>query len=117
MAKVAKDVDEYIAMAPEDTRAKLSQLRSIIRVAVPEAKEVISYKMPYYQHHGAIGGFAVYKKHIGFFGTVPAEYMEEAKDYFSGKGTLRLPLDEPLPVELIKKLVKARMKRNEDRGR
>lgn len=112
-----RDVDTYIATAPKETRAKLSELRYIIIRAAPKAVEGISYDMPYYKYHGPIAGFAAYRNHIGFFGALPDEYKEELKAYETSKGTIRFSLDKPLPSSLIRKLVKARIKRNEARGK
>ena len=108
-----KDVDTYILHAPKETRTKLSQLRQIVKSAAPEAEEVISYKMPYFKYQGALVGFAAFKDHIGFFGTLTDQERSEFRNFEVGKGTIRFPLDKPLPVASITKLVKARKKRNE----
>lgn len=111
---IAKDIDNYIAMAPKEVQAKLVQLRKIIKAVAPESSEGISYGMPYYKYHGMIAGFAAFKNHIGFFGALPEEHKQEfkLKGYETAKGTVRFPLDKPLPVALIKKLVKARVIEN-----
>ena len=114
--RTIRDVDTYIAMAPKEARPKLSQLRQIVRAAAPEADEIISYKMPYYKYHGAMVGFAAFKDHIGFFGALSPEDRIEFRDYEIGKGTIRFPLDKPLPAASITKLVKMRKKLNEARG-
>jgi uncharacterized protein YdhG (YjbR/CyaY superfamily) len=115
MKKIPKDVDAYIAAAPTETRDKLVQLRKIIKAAAPEAGEGISYKVPYYRYHGALVYFAAFKNHIGFF--VPPPIIEEhklkLKGYETAKATVRFPIGKPLPVALIKRLVKARIKKNE----
>ena len=115
MKKIPKDIDAYIAAAPKEVRAKLVQLRKIIKAAAPGALEGISYGMPYYKHHGALVYFATFKNHIGFF--VPSPVVEEHKHELTGyetaKATVRFPIGKPLPVALIKKLVKARIKKNE----
>lgn len=118
MRAPAKNVDAYIAAAPEDVRGKLTRLRKIVRAAAPEASESISYAMPYYKYHGALLGFAAFKNHIGLYGALPdAERHEfELKGYETSKGTVRFPSDKPLPVALIKKLIKARMKKNAGLG-
>ncbi|HXV38849.1 MAG TPA: DUF1801 domain-containing protein [Nitrosopumilaceae archaeon] len=114
MNKKIRDVDTYIASAPMETRTKLSQLRRIVKGIVPEATEGISYTMPFYKYHGMLVGFAVFKKHIGFF--VPTPVVEEhkhlLKGYETGKATVRLPLDKPIPVGIIKKLIRSRAKKN-----
>ena len=113
----AKDVDAFIKVSPKEAQAKLKQLRKIIRATAPKAEEKISYKMPVYKYKGKwLVGFAGYKTHIGFYGMTGrfmSKYKQELKNYRTSKGTLRFPLAKPLPAPLIKKLVKARMKENE----
>jgi uncharacterized protein YdhG (YjbR/CyaY superfamily) len=112
----AKDVDAYIASAPQEARAKLAQLRKIMKAAAPKADEYISYGMPFYEYHGARVAFAAFKQHIGLFGvsSVIAEHQQELAGYNrTAKGTVHFPLDKPLPVALIKTLVKERIKKNE----
>jgi len=113
----AKSVDEYLATVPKEARAKLAQLRKIVKAAAPDADEGISYRMPYYNYHGALVYFAAFKNHIGFFVPTPVieEHKRELRGYETAKGTVRFPIDKPLPVALIKKLVKARIKKNEAR--
>jgi len=112
-APVAKSVDAYLKSAPDAARAKLVQLRAIVKSVAPDAEEVISYGMPYYKWNGALTGFAAFKNHIGFFpGAIVKDFAKELEAYETSKGTVRLPLDKPLPVTLIKKLLKAGMARN-----
>ncbi len=113
--KKAKDVDEYIAKAPKEVRGKLKELRAIIKSAAPKAEERISYGMPYYAYKGRLAYFQLWKKHIGLYVPTPVieEHESELKDYEAAKATVRFPLDKKLPVALIKKLVKARVKKNE----
>jgi uncharacterized protein YdhG (YjbR/CyaY superfamily) len=110
----AKDVDAFIEASPKQAQAKLKQLRQIVRTTAPNAEEKISYKMPVYRHNGKwLVGFAGFKNHIGFYGmsgTFFERFKKELKDYDTSKGTIRFPLDKPLPVGLIRKLIKARMK-------
>jgi|SRR5207248_2540695 len=115
MKKFPKDVDAYIAAAPTEARGKLAQLRKIIKAAAPKADEGISYKVPYYRYHGALAYFAAFKNHIGFFVPPPIveEHKLELKGYETAKATVRFPIGKPLPGALIKKLVKARIKKNE----
>ncbi|MGH9600784.1 MAG: iron chaperone [Terriglobales bacterium] len=115
MNKAPKDVDSYIAAAPKELRAKLRELRAAIRAVAPNAEERISYGMPYYGHFGRLAYFRLSKRHIGLYVPTPVveEHKSELKDYQTARATVRFPLDEKLPVALIKKLVKARMKRNE----
>ncbi len=110
-----RSVDAYIAAAPKEVQSKLKELRAVIRKAAPTAEERISYGMPYYGYKGRLAYFAAFKKHIGFYVPTPVieEHNSELKDYETARATVRFPLDKKLPVVLIKKLVKARMKKNE----
>ncbi len=112
-SKIPKDVDEYIAAAPEPARAKLMQLRKIIKTTAPEADEVISYHMPYYKYHGHLVGFAAYKDHVSLFGAFPKQLEPELKPYKTGRGSIQFPLDKPLPKVPIEKIVKSHLKMNE----
>ena len=110
-----RNVDAYIRAAPKDARAKLVQLRRIIKATAPEAVEGISYKMPYYNYNGALIWFAAFKNHIGLFIRPPVieEHKHELERYETTKSAVHLPIDEPLPVAIIKRLVKARVAKNE----
>ena len=116
MKKALKDVDAYIAGAPKEVRGKLQELRALIRKAAPDAEERISYGMPYYGYKGRLAYFGLFKNHIGLYVPTPVieEHKSELKDYGTAKATVRFPIDKPLPVALIKKLVKARMKKNKE---
>jgi uncharacterized protein YdhG (YjbR/CyaY superfamily) len=112
----AKDVDAYIATAPPEARPMLEQLRALVRSAAPDAEERISYQMPMYKHHGWLVGFAAAKNHVGVYAlssTFLDEFAEAVQPYKAGKGTLRFPLGKPIPVALLKKLVKAKARANE----
>ena len=113
-----KDVDSYIASAPKETQGKLRKMRKAIREVVPKATEKISYGMPYYGYNGRLAYFRLAKKHIGLYIPTPtlAEHKKELKRYETAKATVRFPLDEKLPIALIKKLIKARMKKNEKKA-
>lgn len=115
MKKTPKDVDEYIAGAPKEVKSKLIELRAAIREAAPTAVERISYGMPYYDYKGRLAWFGFAKAHIGLYIRPPVieEHKSELEGYETTKSTVRLPLDKQLPIALIKKLVKARMKKNE----
>ncbi len=115
--KTAKDVDEYIAHAPKEVQGKLKELREAIKSTAPKAEEKISYGMPYYSYKGRLVYFAAFKKHISLFAVPPIveEHKSELKNYITSKSTIQFPLDEKLPITLIKKLVKARVKINEER--
>jgi uncharacterized protein YdhG (YjbR/CyaY superfamily) len=110
-----KSIDEYIAGFPNDVQVILEKIRVTIRKAAPDAEETISYQIPTFTLKGQyLVYFAAFKKHIGFY-PVPrgdAEFKEEISVYAAGKGTLRFPLDKPIPVKLISKFVKFRVKEN-----
>jgi uncharacterized protein YdhG (YjbR/CyaY superfamily) len=110
-----KDVPAYIAAAPKEVRGKLRELRAVIRKTAPAAEEKISYGIPYYGYKGRLVYFSAWKNHIGMYIPTPVvkEHAHELKGYETTSATIRFPLDRRLPVALIKKLVKARMKKNE----
>lgn len=110
----AKDIDEYIAGFAPDVQVMLEELRAAIRKAAPEAKETISYQMPAFLLYGILVYFAAYKNHIGFYptGSGIERFKEELSAYEGSKGTVRFPLDRPLPLDLITKIVKFRVKQN-----
>lgn len=112
--KRAKDVDEYIASAPKEVQSKLNQIRQAIKSAAPDAEEKISYGMPYYGYKGRLAYFAYAKNHIGLYAMpqIVETHLGELKKYQTAKATIRFPLNEELPIPLIKKLVKAGIKRN-----
>lgn len=112
--KAAATVDEYIAAAEPQVRKALKEIRKTIRAAVPQAEEVISYQMPAYKYHGMLAFFAAWKNHISFY---PAPWGAEAlkkqmSRYEGSKGTIKFPVDEPIPLSLVTKMVKYRMKEN-----
>ncbi len=119
MKKGIKTVDAYIAKAPQGVRAKLRQIRAIIKTAAPGAEEKISYGMPYYAYHGRLVYFAAAKHHIGFYAlpTAVETHIKQLKNYQTSKATIQFPLDEPLPVALIKRLVAYRVKENERKAK
>ncbi len=107
-------IDEYIAAFPDDVRKKLGRLRLLIRQMAPEAQEKISYQMPAFFLDGNLVYFAAFSKHIGFYpgaGGV-AKFKRELAKYKSAKGSVQFPLDEELPIELIKRIVKYRVEEN-----
>ena len=110
---MTKDVDAYIAAAPKAAQPLLRQLRALIKSGAPKAEERISYGMPYYRYHGHLIYFAVFKNHIGLYPVGNADKHLEMSAYTTGKGTYRFPLDEPLPVALIRRLIRTRVKENE----
>ena len=110
----AANVDDYILGFPAKTQKMLVQLRNIIIKQVPEAEETISYLIPAYKYYGVLVYFAGYKNHIGFYPRVSgiAIYREELAGYKHTKGTVQFPLDSPLPLRLIKKIIDFRVKEN-----
>jgi uncharacterized protein YdhG (YjbR/CyaY superfamily) len=110
-----KDVDAYIEAAPRAVRAKLKELRAMIRKTAPAAEEKLSYGMPYYAYHGRLAYFSIWKEHIGLYIPTPVlkEHEKELRSYETTSATVRLPLGKKLPAALIRKLVKARMAKNE----
>lgn len=115
MLKARGTVGAYIASAPKEVRAKLKELRKLILSVAPKAEENISYGMPYYGYKGRLAYFAHAKKHIGLYIPPPviAEHKKELKDYVTAKATIQFQLDKKLPAKLIKKLVRARLNKNE----
>ena len=109
-----KTVEDYIAAAPPDARRMLRQFRSAIRSAAPKAEEKISYGMPYYAYHGRLIYFAAFKSHVSLYvmGSARKTYAKEMKKYQTSKATLRFPIGTAIPVALVKKLVRARVKEN-----
>jgi len=113
-AKKAKDIDEYIADFPVDVQLLLQKVRTAIRKAAPKAEEAIKYQMPTFVLNGNLIHFAGYKNHIGLYpGSKPIEeFKDELSRYETSKGTVRLPLDKPVPVGLISKITKFCVQRN-----
>lgn len=108
------DIDNYITGFPEDVQKILEQLRSTIMKAAPNAEEVISYKMPAYKYHGMLVYFAAYNNHIGFYPTPSGieAFKQELSVFKGAKGSVQFPLDKPLPIKLIAKIVAFRVKEN-----
>ncbi len=115
-----KTVDEYLAAIPEPGRTTLRKLRRMIRSIVPrEATETISYQMPAFRYKGALVCYGAFSGHCSFFpmdASLIVKFKKELEDYTTAKGTIRFPLDKPLPTALVKKIVKARVARNEEKA-
>ena len=107
-------VDEYFSALSTKTKAALNELRKTIKEATPEAEEVISYNMPAFKLNGILVYYAAYKNHIGFYPTASGVkvFQEELADYNSSKGAIQFPIDQPLPTDLITRIVKFRVKEN-----
>lgn len=116
MAKPQKptDIDGYISQFPDDVQAVLEQVRKTIGNAAPDAKEVISYQMPAFRQHGILVYFAAWKNHIGLYPPISGDKaIEKAVARYAGpKGNLQFPLDEPMPIGLIERIVKLRVKQD-----
>lgn len=112
----AKDVDKYIAAAPEPARSTLKKLRSMIRALVPtEATECLSYQIPTFKYKGPLVAYAAFTNHCSFFpmsSSLIAKFAEELDGFPTSKGTIRFPSDRPLPAALLKKFVKERITQN-----
>ncbi len=109
--KTYKTIDDYISKAPEDVRDRLEKIRRVIKAAAPQAQEDLSYNIPAFKQNGVLVYFAVFKDHIGFFPTSSGvtNFKKELAGYDTSKGTVRFPLDKPIPYELIEKIVKFRV--------
>ena len=113
-----KDIDEYIAGFPSDVQKLLKKLRATIKKAAPDAAETIKYLMPTFTLNGNLVHFAAYKNHIGFY---PAprdveEFRKELSAYAGSKSSLSFPLNKPIPVELISRIVKFRVKKDREKA-
>jgi uncharacterized protein YdhG (YjbR/CyaY superfamily) len=114
MKKNHKSVDDYIADFPSEVQKTLRVIRSAVRKAAPQAEETISYGMPAFKQNGALVYFAAYKNHIGFYPTSSGvrEFKSHLSKYKTSKGTIQFPIDKPVPLGLITKIVKFRVKEN-----
>ena len=111
----ARSIDEYIAEFPPETQKVLEEMRALIRTTAPEATETISYAIPTFDLNGRhLVHFAGFEKHVGFY-PVPTgmeAFKEELKSYKTGKGSVQFPLDQPLPTDLIRRIVEFRVAEN-----
>ena len=107
-------IDEYIANFPKGIQDTLQELRATIKNAAPEAEEAISYQMPTFKLKGNLVHFAAYKNHIGFYPTPSGieKFKEELSAYEGAKGSVKFPIDQPLPLDTIAKIVKFRVTEN-----
>ncbi|MBK7935730.1 MAG: DUF1801 domain-containing protein [Lewinellaceae bacterium] len=107
-------IDEYIAGFPKETQEMLQQIRSAVKAAAPDAKETISYAIPTFTLNGALVHFAAFKNHIGFYATPTGHeaFAKELAAYKTGKGSVQFPLDQPMPLDLITRIVQFRVKQN-----
>lgn len=114
MKKNFTSIDEYIATFPKDTQKILKDIRATIKAAAPNAEEKISYQMPTFFLNGNLVHFAAFKNHIGLYPTPSGTeaFKKEIARYKAAKGSIRLPLDEPMPLNLISRIVKFRVAEN-----
>ena len=112
--KKFKTIDEYISTFPTNTQVILQEFRRAVKEAAPEAEELISYQMPAFKQNGILVWFAAFKDHIGFFPRVSAieAFQDKLSAYKVSKGTIQFPIDEPIPFDLIKEIVRFRVKEN-----
>jgi uncharacterized protein YdhG (YjbR/CyaY superfamily) len=113
-----RSIDAYIAGFPEDIQALLEAVRATIKAAAPDATERISYQMPTFALHGNLVHFAALKNHIGFYPTSSgiAAFKDELAGYESSKGSVKVPIGQPLPLELISKIVQFRATENRNKA-
>ena len=112
----ARSIDEYIAEFPPEHRKLLEEMRALIRASAPDATETISYAIPTFDRNGRhLAHFAGFANHIGFYptGRGVAAFKEELEPYAGGKGSVRFPIDQPLPVDLIRRIVESRVEDTE----
>jgi uncharacterized protein YdhG (YjbR/CyaY superfamily) len=109
-----EDMDDYIASFPKDVRHKLEQLRKAIKESAPGAKEAMSYGMPTFKLEGNLVHFAAYERHIGFYPAPSAivAFKKELSGYKQSKGAVQFPINEPLTLELVKRMVRFRVEEN-----
>jgi len=115
----ASTIDEYIAGFPEEVQAVLEQIRATVKEVVPQAAETIKYDMPTFVLNGNLVHFAAFKKHIGFYPAPTGDpaFEEELSGYKQGKGSVQFPLDQPMPLNLIIKIVKDRVKKTGEKSK
>lgn len=120
MAKqsLPKNIDEYIQQFDPSVRAILERIRAAIHSAAPDAEEVISYRMPAFKGHGILIYFAAWKEHVGLYPPVSGDKsIEKAAARFAGpKGNLQFPLGEPIPYDLIERIVKLRVQQDNEKA-
>jgi uncharacterized protein YdhG (YjbR/CyaY superfamily) len=113
------DIDRYIAGFPEEIRLRLEEVRGTIIKAAPQAEELMSYQMPAYKQQGMLVYFAGHKNHIGFYPTPSGitAFEKELSVYKGARGSVQFPLDKPMPLGLITKIVKFRLKENSEKAK
>lgn len=112
-------IEDYLAALPADQQAALAKLRQTIQAVAPQAQECISYGVPAFKQDGMLVSFGATAKHCAFYvmsGSLLEQFPEVVAKYDTSKGTIRFPADQPLPVTLVRKLVKARLAENNKRS-
>ena len=111
-------IDEYIAGSSKDAQNLLQEIRVAIKAAAPDAEETINYGIPTFTLNGNLVHFAAYKNHIGFYPTPGGieAFKKELSIYEGAKGSVQFPIKEPLPLSLVTKIVKFRVKENAERA-
>ena len=119
MKKRFETIDEYIATFPQNVQDILEELRQTIQNSAPDAKEAISYQIPTFKLNGNLVHFAAFKNHVGFYPTPSAieAFKKELSPFKTSKGTVQFPLNKPIPFDLVKKIVRFRVKENESKRR
>ena len=112
-----ENIDEYISTFPEEVQEILEEIRTVIRNAASDAEETISYQIPTFTLNGNLVHFAAYKKHIGFYPAPSGieKFKKELSVYEGAKGSIKFPLDKPIPYDLIRKIVAFRVGENLER--
>jgi uncharacterized protein YdhG (YjbR/CyaY superfamily) len=118
MMKKTENIDQYIAEYPEDIQKKLEQIRTLIRKQVPDAEECINYGIPTFRLNGNLVHFAAFKNHLGFYpGAAGVEAFKDVLNgYETSKGTIQFSFDKPIPVKLIRDIVRFRVEQNLEKG-
>ena len=109
-----QSIDDYVQTFPIETQKKLQSIRKLIRKLAPEAEEKISYQIPTFYLNGNLVHFAAFKSHIGFYPTPSgiSSFEKELSKYKQGKGSVQFPLDQPIPMDLIRRIVEFRLEKN-----
>jgi uncharacterized protein YdhG (YjbR/CyaY superfamily) len=113
-SKNIKTIDDYVRLFPIDVQKRLQSIRGLIRKLAPDAEEKISYQIPTFYLNGNLVHFAAFKNHIGFYPTPSgiSSFEKELSKYKQGRGSVQFPLDQPVPMRLIERIVKFRLEKN-----
>jgi len=113
-SEIAASIDQYISEAPQEVQERLKNLRAVIKSEVPDAEERIAYAMPTFSQEGNLVHFAYFKNHIGFFPAPSGieKFQDELAKYKTSKGTVQFPLDEEIPMDLVREIVRFRLNEN-----